>query len=166
MFSFLVFWSLFLFASFSSLTAWSRRERWIRWAIIAFLCISLPIMYFSITELLSRPKEISHEVLLSDTPKAQVLGYHIDEDAALYLFLYSREWGQPRYFQITWSDATKKLADELRKKGPKARKQNKPLFMTFPFKKSLEMEKFSNLPPQPADSPKPPYTNRAQEFNI
>lgn len=94
---------------------WSRRRaRW-RLAAAGLLVVVLALGYFSLIDLLSRPKPLRLE--LAGLNDARVISAVLREDDAIYLWLNIED--EPRFFTMPWD---KNLAIELQNSMREARR--------------------------------------------
>lgn len=161
---------LFAIALLSITVAFSYRTRGWRWFIVSCALALLPTLYVFTSDLLSRPKSIKYEWLKREVEMVQVLGYHIQEGAAIYIMVRApQHWDTPRLYYMVWDESSQSLAQKLRRAMERGKASQEPVFMLDPFKKydhSLEEEKFTHAPPQERGPIKEPTAKESMEITL
>ena len=70
-----------------SISIWTPRKVWLKCTALCTLSFFLPVAYFTMTDLLSRPKPASLEWAHRTVPHATVLASSFVEGKAIYLWL-------------------------------------------------------------------------------
>ncbi len=135
-------------AALASIAIWSPRS--LKLKVTALVCATafLPIGYFSLNDILSRPKPVSLETVHKDIERVQVISSLMKEDEAIYLWLQIPEVDEPRSYQLPWSDET---AKELHKAMQQAEQDGTEVKMNKPFEKTVDNQQpvFYAAPPPP-----------------
>lgn len=139
------------------IVAWSRRNRWLRWAVVVTAVSVMPAAYFTANDLLSRPKPMQRELVWAHVQKAEVKGFHAVAGVGLYMLLKFKELEEPRYYFYEWSEDTREMIRQLQDAWESAQKNGMPLFMLKPFERSIAPDKpiFQHPDPPTAPTPKP-----------
>lgn len=120
--------------------------------ICLFFAAFLGLSYFSLGELLGRPKPVG--ILTWDRPdveEARVLGMFFEKDKAIYLLLVYPGQKVPRYYQFPWDD---EAARELKRAQQGAQlKENQGVKLKWPFQPSHEDRKFPEVHEIPWPAP-------------
>ena len=134
------------------ISIWAPRRLAIKGAALATAVLFLPLAYASLVELLSKPKPVDLEWVLSDTTAAEVVASRLVEDRGIYLWLQLPDVFEPRAYVLPWDRAS---AEELQQAMRQAEQRGSAVQMRLPFEPSLEDRepKFYALP-QPALPPK------------
>ena len=74
-----------LAAILASLAAWAPRRAWVSVCALIVTLLIVPIAFFQVTEILSRPKPVNYEWLRRNVDKVTVLSPSFDEQRAIYL---------------------------------------------------------------------------------
>ncbi len=137
-----------LAAALASIAIWSPRS--LKLKVAALLCATafLPIGYFSLNDILSRPKPVLLETVHRDIEQVQVISSLMKEDEAIYLWLQIPEVDEPRSYRLPWSDET---AKELHKAMQEAEHDGTEVKMNKPFEKTIDNQQpvFYAAPPPP-----------------
>jgi len=136
---------LFTLLAFGVLTlclvaAWSRRNKWFRWGFVLLSVAVLLGSYPTVTSLLSRPKPVSEEWFYKNAKKALVVGMHVVDGQALYLYLVLPGLTEPRSYKFPWNDETRKLTKELMERM-EGEEGQAGVLLDYPFQPSLERER-------------------------
>ena len=99
-----------LASSLAAISIWSPRPFWIKVCAITVAALLLPMAYFSLIELLSRPKPIALEWAQRDLSEAVVIGADLREGKSIYLWLKVDGLEEPRSYVLPWDQ---KLAEQL-----------------------------------------------------
>jgi hypothetical protein len=102
--------SLGLATALASIAIWSPRAVWIKVGALSLAVLFLPVTYFSVIELLSRPKPIALEWSRAGLAEAKVIGAELREGEAIYLWLRAPGAEEPRAYVLPWD---RKLAEQL-----------------------------------------------------
>lgn len=136
----------------ASIAIWSPRERKIKLAALTCATLLLPISYFSLDDLLGRPKAINLDTAAKFATEANVLSSVVEEDVAIYLWLKLANVAEPRSFELPWS---KQLAIELHKAQQQAEAEGSKVKMRKTSKESLDdQQPVFYASAQPAPPPK------------
>lgn len=137
-----------LAAVLANIAFWSPRRVWVKFGALAVTAILLPAGYFGLMEMLSRPKPISLELARKDLAEAAVLGSHMKENEAIYLWLALPDTEEPRAYALPWNQ---QLARQLRGAEREANETGAPVRMRRPFESSLDdrEQRFYAAPPAP-----------------
>ena len=79
------------------------RRLWLKSAALGIVALSLPVTYVSLAELLGRPKPMHlewHQIELTD---ANVVGFDLREDEAIYVWLRVEGIPEPRSYVLPWN---------------------------------------------------------------
>ncbi len=137
-----------------SISIWTPRKVWLKCTALCTLAFFLPVAYFTMTDLLSRPKPADLEWLHRQAEQAQVLGTRMKEGEAIYVWLEMEGVTEPRSYVLPWD---KQLAKQMHGAKREAESKGQPLMMGKPFQPSLEQrEKKFYAAPQPKLPPKSP----------
>ena len=144
--------TVMLAATLGLISIWAPRRLAIKGAALATAVLFLPLAYASLVELLSKPKPVDLEWVLSDTTEAEVVASRLVEDRGIYLWLQLPDVFEPRAYVLPWDRAS---AEQLQQAMRQAEQQGSAVQMRLPFEPSLEdrAPKFYALP-QPALPPK------------
>ena len=134
------------------ISVWAPRRLAIKGAALTTAVLFLPLAYASLVELLSKPKPVDLEWVLSDTTEAEVVASRLVEDRGIYLWLLLPDVFEPRAYVLPWDRTS---AEQLQQALRQAEQQGSAVQMRLPFEPSLEDRepKFYALP-QPALPPK------------
>ena len=138
-------------AVLASISIWSPRS--LKLKIIALLCAGafLPVGYFSLNDILSRPKPAQLETVHKDIDQVKVLSSMMVEDEAIYLWLRLPEVTEPRSYVLPWSD---EVAKQLHKANQDAEEQGTEVEMKKPFEKTVDNQEpvfYAAPPPAPPE---------------
>ena len=141
-----------LAATLGLISIWAPRRLAIKGTALATAALFLPLAYASLVELLSKPKPVDLEWVLSGTTEAEVVASRLVEDRGIYLWLQLPDIFEPRAYVLPWDRAS---AEQLQQAMRDAEQQGSAVQMRLPFEPSLEdrAPKFYALP-QPALPPK------------
>ena len=141
-----------LAATLGLIGIWAPRRLAIKGAALAAVVLFLPLAYASLVELLSKPKPVDLEWVLSGTTEAEVVASRLVEDRGIYLWLQLPDVFEPRAYVLPWDRTS---AEQLQQALRDAEQQGSAVQMRLPFEPSLEERapKFYALP-QPALPPK------------
>jgi hypothetical protein len=137
----------FLAAILANIALWSPRRLRVKLAALAVTAVFLPAGYYGLTEMLSRPKPVDFEWARRSVPEATVLGSHMVEGKAIYLWLGLPDTATPRAYVLPWSE---QAARQLHAAGRLAEEAGTEVQMREPFENSLDRrEQVFYAPPQP-----------------
>ena len=140
-----------------SIALWAPRGTWIKLGALAVTAVFLPAGYFSLSEMLSRPKPVTLEFARKDLTEATVLGAQMEEGKAIYLWLGIPGVPEPRAYVLPWS---KDLARQLQGAERESENTGTPVQMAKPFENSMDQrERRFYTAPQPP----PPEKQRPAE---
>lgn len=136
----------------TSISIWAPRRLWLKLTALGAAGLFLPIGYLSLAHLLSLPKPVALEWWLSNAASATVLGFMMQEDEAIYLWLQLDEAPEPRAYALPWN---RNLAEQLQTARREAEQSQSQVKMRLPFEPSLDDRepKFYAMP-QPPMPPK------------
>ncbi len=106
-----------LVATLASITLWSRRKRAVKVIALGLVAVLLPTGYFSLVELLSRPKPMMLEWSPPTKQDSTVLASQLQEGEAIYLWVVRHDTPEPRSYVLPWDE---ELARELHESKRKA----------------------------------------------
>ena len=106
------------------------RATLLRVAALAITTAFLPFAYLGLTEILARPKPMTHEWFNSSAKQAMVLGVSLDEGKAIYLWLRVDNSLEPRYYRLPWQ---KRNAEKLQKAVDEAAEEDVGVRIQNPF---------------------------------
>jgi len=146
-----------------SISIWTPRKVWLKCTALCTLAFFLPVAYFTMTDLLSRPKPADLEWLHRQAEQAQVLGTHMKEGEAIYVWLEMEGVTEPRAYVLPWDQ---QLAKQMHGAKREAESKGQPLMMGKPFQPSLEQreKKFYAAPQQQMPPKTPAEANKPMEF--
>lgn len=123
---------LALIATLASIAVWAPRRARPRAAAVLLVAAFAPLGYFTLTEILSQPKPMSHEWFKNHVDEATVLGVSFDEGTAIYLWLRLDGSPEPRYYQLPWRPV---LAQKLQNYVDEAIRKGAQVMLKNPFTK-------------------------------
>ena len=136
----------------ASIAIWTPRKVWLKVAALCTLAFFLPVGYFAMIGLLSRPKPMDMEWLHRQMEQAQVLGTRLKEGEAIYIWLQME-------------GVEEQLAKQIHGAKREAESKGSALMMGKPFQSSLEnREKKFYVAPQPKLPPKQQQGEQPLEF--
>lgn len=146
-------------AALASIAVWAPRRARPRAVAVLLVAAFLPLGYFTLTEILSQPKPMSHEWFKSSVDEATVLSVSFDEGNAIYLWLQLDESPEPRYYRLPWrpvlAQKLQNYVDEAIRKGARVMLKNPFTKRSFDDLGDLNVEII--VPPQlPGKLPPPP----------
>ena len=147
-----------LAAILANIGIWSPRHIWVKLSAVIAVALFLPVAYFALTELLSRPKPVNVEWAQRTVPEAVVLGSNMIEDKAIYLWLGFEGQDEPRAYTLPWSE---NLAKQMRKAQQEADAEGTSVKMRRPFDENLDkMERV--FYPEPRTPPPAKQVSQSQ----
>lgn len=151
-----------LAAILGSISIWTPRKLWVKCAALCTLSFFLPVSYFAMAGLLSRPKPTDMEWLHRQMSQARVLGTQMSEGEAIYIWLQMEGIEEPRAYVLPWDQ---QLAKQMHGAKREAESKGSALMMGRPFQSSLDQRerKFYAAPP-PMAPPKRPQAEQPMEF--
>lgn len=102
----------------------------LRVAALVITAAFLPFVYLGLTEILARPKPMTHEWFNSSAKQAMVLGVSLDEGKAIYLWLRVDGSLEPRYYRLPWQQRN---AEKLQKAVEEAAEEDVGVRIQNPF---------------------------------
>jgi len=123
---------LALVAVLASIAVWSPRRARLRALAVTLVAGFVPLGYFTLTEILSQPKPMSHEWFKSHVDEAVVLGVVFDEGKAIYLWLALDAGPEPRYYRLPWKPV---LAQKLQHYVDEGLRKGGQVILKRPFLK-------------------------------
>lgn len=133
----------------AGIAIWAPRARALKIAALACATLLLPIVYFTMDDLLSRPKAIELTAAAAYLEDARVVSSMIEENVAIYLWLKIADSEAPRSFQLPWS---KQTAIELHKAQQQAEAKGTQVKMKKPGEASMDDQEpvfYAAAPPPP-----------------
>ena len=147
-----------------SISIWTPRKVWLKCTALCTLSFFLPVAYFTMTDLLSRPKPADLEWLHRQADQAQVLGTRMKEGEAIYVWLQMEGVKEPRAYVLPWDQ---QLARQMHGAKREAESKGRPLMMGKPFQPSLEQRgKKFYAAPQPKLPAKVPAAGSDKPFEF
>ena len=102
----------------------------LRVAAVAITAGFVPLAYFGLTEILARPKPMTHEWFNASAKQALVLGVSLQEGKAIYLWLRVDDAFEPRYYRLPWQQRN---AEKLQKAVEEAAEEDLGVRIDNPF---------------------------------
>ncbi len=93
-----------LIAILAQISVWSPRRLWVKVTALFTMSLFLPVAYFSLETLLSRPKPVEMEWAAENLAEASVIAARIDEDESIYLWLAVSGVEEPRSYVLPYSE--------------------------------------------------------------
>lgn len=126
---------------------WSPRRLWIKVTALATTALFLPVAYASLIDMLSRPKPVDMEWINANASDAAVLGSHMVEDEAIYIWLGIAGVAEPRAYVLPWDQETAKQLHEAMRA---AEAEGTGVRVEMPFETSVDdRERKFYAEPQP-----------------
>lgn len=151
-----------LASSLAAISIWSPRPFWIKVCAITVAALLLPTAYFSLVELLSRPKPIALEWAQRDLSEAVVIGADLREGKSIYLWLKVDGLDEPRSYVLPWDQ---KLAEQLHGARREAEAKGTGVRVNRPFMSKQEKGHLVfYAAPRAAPAPKTPPTHSGFVF--
>jgi len=149
-----------LAAILATIAIWSPRALPLKIASLLCATLLLPVTYFSLNDILSRPKPVELEAVHKDIAQVHVISSVMKEDEAIYIWLQIPEVEEPRAYKLPWSDET---AKELHKAQQEAEQAGTEVKMKKPFERTVDNQEavFYAAPP-----PAPPEKEAVEESPI
>ena len=122
---------LALTAVLASIAVWSPRSLKLRAVAVVLVAGFVPLGYFTLTEILSQPKPMTHEWFKRSVDEATVLSVSFDEGNAIYLWLQLDD-PEPRYYRLPWRPV---LAQKLQTYVDEAIREGARVLLKNPFHK-------------------------------
>ncbi len=136
-----------------AISIWSPRALWVKIGALAVAALFLPATYFSLVELLSRPKPIALEWAQRDLSDATVIGADLREGKSIYLWLKVDGVEEPRSYVRPWDQ---RLAEQLHGARREANDKGTAVRVRLPFLSGQEKRRsVFYAASQPARAPKP-----------
>jgi hypothetical protein len=141
-----------LAATLSLVSIWTPRRLAIKGTALATSILFLPLAYASLVELLSKPKPVDLEWVLSGTTEAEVVASRLVENQGIYVWLQLPDVFEPRAYVLPWD---RRNAEQLQQAMREAEQRGNGVAMRVPFEASLDdRERKFYARPQPALPPK------------
>lgn len=102
----------------------------LRVAAVALTTAFIPFAYLGLTEILARPKPMTHEWFNASAKHALVLGVSLQEGKAIYLWLRVDDSLEPRYYRLPWQQRN---AEKLQKAVEEAADEDLGVRIDNPF---------------------------------
>jgi len=129
-------------------------------AIVISFLLFLPLTYWTIIDLLSRPRPVNLMMKFQrpDPEKAKVMAVYMVENKYILLLLYWDGLDYPRYFRWNWDQQMAEQITDAQNKANHAgsRGEKMMLEMVKPFDSSLERRHVKWVHPIPQYSKSPP----------
>lgn len=151
-------------AALAAIAVWTPRKTPVRAAAVVIAALFVPVAYFSVSDLLSKPKPMKHEWFKRHVDEAVVLGVSLDEGKAIYLWLRLDDSLEPRFYRLPWQT---QLAEKLQNLIDEAIQANAVVTIKNPFTKRA-FENLGDLNMHIVPPPAPPFKKPpppAQIFN-
>ena len=97
---------------------------------VAITTAFIPFAYLGLTEILARPKPMTHEWFNTSAKHAMVLGVSLREGEAIYLWLRVDDSFEPRYYRLPWQQRN---AEKLQKAIEEAAEEDIGVRIDNPF---------------------------------
>ena len=135
-----------LAAALASIAIWSPRALPLKITSLVCATALLPLCYFSLNDILSRPKPVQLESVHKEVSQVNVLSSVMKEGEATYVWLQIPEIDEPRSYKLPWSDNT---AKQLHKAQQEAEQTGTEVKMKKPFEKTVDSQEpvFYAAPP-------------------
>ncbi len=140
----------------ANIALWAPRRIWVKIAALVTVTALLPVVYLSLSEMLSRPKPIEIEWANRELAEATVLGAQMDEGKAIYVWLGLEGYDEPRAYTLPWNE---QMAKQLHGAERSAEQNGTRVKMRLPFEDSLDQRGtrfYSAPPPPPPEKQRPP----------
>ena len=135
---------------------------------VALTGLFIPLTYLALNELRSQPKPVGSEYLQKSKTDAELLGFSLDEDKAIYLWLRLPDTPEPRYYVLPWRTRD---AEQLQELTRLALREGGTVRIKTPFAQrrgggelNLEFVKPPALPEKPLRTPEPTYDPRDRKI--
>lgn len=137
-----------LAALLANIAIWAPRRLWLKLGALAVTAALLPAGYVALSEMLSRPKPVGVEWARQSLAEAPVIGAHMREGQAIYVWLTMPGVDEPRAYALPWDQ---QVAQQLRGAQREAEETGTQLRMRRPFEQSLDGRDalFYAAPPPP-----------------
>ncbi len=142
----------------ANLAVWAPRKLRVKLGALITAAVFLPTAYFSLSEMLGRPKPVAAEWLRGALAEATVLGSQMQQGQAIYLWLTLEGTDEPRAYALPWSE---KLARQLHGARRSAEASGTRVKMRLPFEDSLDRRDrvFYAAPQSPPPEKQAPVQN-------
>ncbi len=131
----------------ANIAVWAPRRLRVRLGALITAAVFLPTAYFSLSEMLGRPKPVAAEWLRGALAEATVLGSQMQEGKAIYLWLTLEGTDEPRAYSLPWNE---QAARQLQGAQRSAKSNGSHVRMRLPFERSLDRrEQVFYAAPQP-----------------
>ncbi len=142
----------------ANLAVWAPRKLRVKLGALITAAVFLPTAYFSLSEMLARPKPVAAEWLRGALAEATVLGSQMQEGKAIYLWLALEGTAEPRAYALPWSE---KIARQLHGARRSAEASGTRVKMRLPFEGSLDRrdQVFYAAPQSPPPEKETPVQN-------
>ncbi len=142
----------------ANLAIWAPRRLRVKLGALITAAVFLPMAYFSLSEMLARPKPVATEWLRGALAEATVLGSQMQEGKAIYLWLAFEGADEPRAYALPWSE---KVARQLQGARRSAEASGTRVKMRMPFENSLDRRDrvFYAAPQSPPPEKQTPVQN-------
>lgn len=140
-----------LAAVLASIAIWSPRSLPPKIASLICATALLPLCYFSLNDILSRPKPVALETIHKDVSQVNVLSSVMKEGEAIFLWLQIPQVEEPRSYRLPWSEET---AKQLHKAQQEAEQTGTEVKMKKPFEKTVDNQEpifYAAPPPAPVE---------------
>ena len=162
--------ALVVMALQATIAIWSPRVVWLRTLAVIATALFIPIVYLTLTLLLSRPKPVDFAWFERNAEHANVLGVSLDEGRAIYLWLHLEGHSMPSYYVLPWRQ---RQAEQLEDTLHAAVQRRATVVLKKPFAKKSLQEKGAlsikivppaSAPLKPPQVPARAYNPRAQDI--
>jgi len=129
----LLFFAVVLIAAvLANIAIWSHRKTSLRVIAVLLTALFIPVTYVGITDVLSRPKPMTHEWFKRNVDEARVLGLDLVQGRAIYLWLRLDGDVEPTFYKLPWQPL---LAERLENLVDEGLRGDKPVRILNPFSK-------------------------------
>jgi hypothetical protein len=145
----------------ANIAIWSPRALLVKMGALATAAIFLPAAYMSLSEMLSRPKPVDSEWARAQLAEATVIGSHMVEGEAIYVWLGIEGVEEPRAYALPWDEKT---ARQLHGARRNAEASGTKVKMRKPFEQSNDKRErvFYAAPLAPPPEKQQPVDNALQ----
>lgn len=151
-----------LVAILAQISVWSPRRLWVKVTALVTMSLFLPVTYFSLEALLSRPKPVEMDWASEHLADASVIAARIDEDESIFLWLAVAGLEEPRSYVLPYSEET---ARELHAAQQGAEQEGTEVKMRRPSESGQDdQEPMFYAPPQETPPEKQHAANGPQIF--
>jgi hypothetical protein len=139
----------------ANIAIWAPRKLHVKLGALITAAVFLPTAYFSLSEMLSRPKPVETEWLRRGLAEADVIGSQMREGKAIYIWLSMEGMDEPRAYTLPWNE---NVARQLHGAQRTAEAAGSRVKMRLPFERSLDQRDrvfYANPQPPPPEKQTP-----------